>query len=245
MATGLRDKAHQLLRKRHVDGVILLTFFLVAVFSFLFMRLASEMVEGDTLAFDQYLIRSLRNSMDPSIPAGPAWLQAAMLDITSLGGVAVLTVLTVIVAGYLVVARKTATALFLVAAISAGATASVMLKALFVRPRPDLVAHLVQVDTTSFPSGHAMTSAVVYLTLGALLARAERGRRVRTYLIAIAVSLTIAVGFSRVYLGVHWPSDVLAGWCVGAAWAALCSIVARVLQRGSKIEQPTSTQDPG
>lgn len=244
MASGLRDKMQQLLHKRHIDGAILLSFFLLAVLGYLFVKLASEMIEGDTLEFDRYLIRSLRNTADPSIPAGPGWLQATMLDITAIGGVSVLTILTVVIAGYLVVARKFATALFLVAAIAGGATVSVLLKSLFVRARPDLVAHLVEVDTSSFPSGHAMNSAVVYLTLGALLARAQRERRVRTYLVIVAISLTVAVGFSRVYLGVHWPSDVLAGWCVGAAWAALCSIAARVLQRRSKIEQPTSTQDP-
>ncbi|HEX8365674.1 MAG TPA: phosphatase PAP2 family protein [Allosphingosinicella sp.] len=116
------------------------------------------------------------------------------------------------------------------------------LKALFMRPRPDVVAHLVDVTSTSFPSGHATNSAVVYLTLGALLARTQTSRRVRAYLmaVAIALTLTLTVGFSRVYLGVHWPTDVVAGWCVGAAWATSCGLLARFLQRRRTLEQPTA-----
>lgn len=105
-------------------------------------------------------------------------------------------------------------------------------------PRPDLVAHLVEVHTTSFPSGHAMNSAITYLALGALLARAEEARRVRIFFMVVAIALTLAIGISRVYLGVHWPSDVLAGWCIGASWAALCSLLARALQQHHTIEQP-------
>jgi hypothetical protein len=110
------------------------------------------------------------------------------------------------------------------------------------RARPELMAHLVKVDTTSFPSGHAMNSAIVYLTLAALLARTEKQRQVRIYLVGAAIMLTLAIGFSRVYLGVHWPSDVLAGWCVGAAWAAICSILAVHLQKRRTIEPASEPQ---
>jgi undecaprenyl-diphosphatase len=219
-----------------VDGRILVDFLILAVSLFLFARLASEMIEGDTMAFDKYLISALRNPVDPSLPAGPQWLTSAMLDLTAFGGVAGLTILTAIIAGYLLVARKAATSIFLVAAIAGGATVSTLLKAGFDRPRPDIVAHLVDVNTTSFPSGHAMNSAVVYLTLGALLARSQPERMVRIYILAVAIGLTLAIGFSRVYLGVHWPSDVMAGWCVGAGWAVLCSIAARKLQHRQTIE---------
>ena len=121
--------------------------------------------------------------------------------------------------------------------ISAGAIGSTLLKLFFARPRPDIVTHLVNTYSTSFPSGHAMNSAIVYLTLGALLARAEGDRTVRIYLMAVPLLLTLLIGFSRIYLGVHWPSDVLAGWCVGATWAILCSWVARTLQRRRTIER--------
>lgn len=229
---------HRLREKYRIDSRILLTFLILTVAGFVFAKLASEVLEGDDFAFDRWLIRGLRSAADPSVPGGPAWLQEAMLDVTALGGVSVLTLLTAIVAGYLVAARKTATALFLVAAIAGGAIAGSLLKMGFARPRPDLVAHLVNVDTTSFPSGHAMNSAVVYLTLGALLARSQKDRAVRAYLLVGAILLTLIIGFSRVYVGVHWPSDVVAGWSVGAAWAMLCSLVAKRLQRQHKIEEP-------
>jgi undecaprenyl-diphosphatase len=109
------------------------------------------------------------------------------------------------------------------------------------RPRPDLVAHLVEVHTASFPSGHAMLSAVVYLTLGGLLSRVERPWRIKIHLLSVAVILTLLIGVSRVYLGVHWPTDVLAGWCAGATWAMLCWRVALALQRRGEIEGNTDT----
>ncbi len=232
----MRSRLLRLLDRHKVDSRILALFLAAAVALFAFLRLGSEILEGETFALDRWLLQALRSAADPSVPAGPGWLREAMVDITALGGVSVLTVLTIVATGYLVAARKPATAAVLVAAVSGGAVASTLLKLAFARPRPDVVGHLVEVSSLSFPSGHAMNSAIVYLTLGALLARAEDDRRVRIYLIAVAVALTLVIGFTRVYLGVHWPSDVLAGWCVGAAWAVLCSLAARTLQRRHAIE---------
>jgi undecaprenyl-diphosphatase len=228
-----------------IDGGMLLVFLALAATSLAFIKLASEVLEGDTLAFDKWLLLSLRSATDLSAPAGPRWLQKVTIDLTTLGGVSVLTIITVIAAGYLVAARNTATAIFLLASVAGGALAGTLLKLGFSRTRPDLVTHLVQVETASFPSGHAMNSAIVYLTLGALLARSEKDRVVRIYLMSVAIGLTFIVGCSRVYLGVHWPSDVVAGWCVGAAWAILCSLVMRTLQRHDTIEPPTSKASAG
>jgi undecaprenyl-diphosphatase len=116
------------------------------------------------------------------------------------------------------------------------------LKSGFERPRPDLVPHGTRVFTASFPSAHAASSAITYLTLGALLARVQSLQRAKVYVMACAVLLTLLVGISRIYLGVHWPSDVLAGWSVGAAWAILCWIAARRLQRSGRVERSTSGQ---
>ena len=227
------------LRERlHLDGRILVVFLILAGAAFAFIKIASEVAEGDTLAFDRWLLQALRNPADPSVPAGPGWLQAAMIDVTALGGVTVLTLITVLVVGYLVAIRKISTAAFVAAAITGGAILGTLLKTGFGRARPDLVAHLVEVNSLSFPSGHAMNSAVTYLTLGALLASTEKDRAVRIYLLTAAIVLTLAIGGSRVYLGVHWPSDVVAGWCVGGAWAILCSLAARWLQRRHTIDQP-------
>jgi undecaprenyl-diphosphatase len=160
-----------------------------------------------------------------------------MADLTSIGGVSVLTLFTAIVIGYLLIGGKRAAALAVLVAIGGGALLDSALKLGFERPRPDLVAHLVEVRTYSFPSGHAMLSAVTFLTLGALLAAVESGRRLRAYILSVAVLLTLLIGLTRIYLGVHWPTDVIAGWCAGAGWALLCWAVATWLQRRGEIER--------
>lgn len=238
----MRPAMPHLLQGHRIDSRILVVFLAIAGGAFAFLKLASEVMEGDTLAIDRLILQGLRSAADPSLPIGPGWLQGAMIDITALGGFTVLTLLTVLTAGYLLAVRKAGTAAFMVAAIAGGAILSSVLKNEYVRPRPGLVAHLVEVHTTSFPSGHAMNSAITYLTLGVLLARAEKRPTVRIYLLSVAIALTLIIGTSRVYLGVHWPSDVVAGWCVGACWAALCSVVARTLQRNRTIEAATDVE---
>jgi undecaprenyl-diphosphatase len=223
------------LPKLRVDGRILLAFLALAALLFLFLRLAWEIGEGEAFALDEKLMLALRTS-DPSVPVGSPWFGNAMLQLTALGGAPVLWLLIAIAAGYLLASRRFGTAAFLVASVALGMLLNSLLKGMFMRPRPDLVAHLVQVQTTSFPSGHAMNSAIVYLTLGGLLARSERRRGVRIYLLATAIALTVIVGISRIYLGVHWPSDVAAGWCVGAAWALACSMLFGRLQRRQAVE---------
>ncbi|MET0364921.1 MAG: phosphatase PAP2 family protein [Sphingobium sp.] len=232
------------LKGHRVDSRILFSFLIMAMCSFIFLKLASEVVEGDSFALDRQILTGLRSATDTTLPIGPAWLRVAMIDMTSLGGVTILTLISVLTAGYLFSSRKAGTAAFVIAATAGGAILSVLLKDVVARSRPDLVTHLVEVNSSSFPSGHAMNSAITYLTLGALLARTERGRHVRIYLLAVAIALTLVIGASRVYLGVHWPSDVLAGWCVGATWAALCSLVARTLQRNHTLEPATSSEGP-
>jgi undecaprenyl-diphosphatase len=224
------------MRRHHVESYVLLLFLIGAAGLFIFIRLAAEIWEGESFAFDRWLLLALRTSADPTVPIGPDWLRRALIDITSLGGTPVLTLITIAGTAYLLVARKAATALFLVLAIAGGGIMSTLLKLLFARERPDLVHHLVEVTNASFPSGHAMNSAIVYLTLGALLARTEPSKAIRLYLIGLAIFLTLIIGFSRVYLGVHWPSDVAAGWSVGCAWAIICSLIARKLQRQQTLE---------
>ena len=222
---------------RSVDAKLLASFLLIAFLGVSVANLASEVLEGDTLAFDRWVMQGLRDSAEPTTPIGPNWLRKTMTDVTALGGGPVLTLLTLLVAGFLVAARKRATALFVVVAIAGGGLAANLLKLLFVRERPDVVPHLVFVDSASFPSAHAMNSAVTFLTLGALLARTQKDWRVKAYLLGAAILITLIVGFSRVYLGVHWPTDVVAGWIVGATWAILCSLVAKLLQGRHTIER--------
>jgi undecaprenyl-diphosphatase len=210
----------------------------IAAAIYVFAKLADEILEGEALRFDEVILRALRNPADLADPIGPHWLEAAMLDITALGGTTVLTLMTVAVIGFLLMDNKRGAALFVLIAVGGGSLLTTAAKLMFARPRPELVAHLVDVSSYSFPSGHAMSSAVTYLTLGALLARTQARRRMKIYLLATAVVLTLIIGASRVYLGVHWPSDVLAGWSLGSAWAMLCWQAERYLQRRGQVENP-------
>ena len=125
-------------------------------------------------------------------------------------------------AGYLLMRRQYRTLALLVVATAGGLLVSLLLKGLFDRPRPEFASDAAYVATSSFPSGHSMLSAVVYLTLGTLLARASSQYRYKIYFLTMAMLVTLLVGFSRIYLGVHYPTDVLAGWSVGLIWALLC-----------------------
>ena len=202
-----------------------------------FIGIADEVLEGDTLRFDHWLLLALRASGDPGDPLGPAWVEEMFRDFTALGGTGVLGLLTVTSAGYLWLTGLRRVALFLVLAIVSGLLLSLALKTGFHRPRPDLVSRGAMIYTSSFPSGHSMLSAVVYLTGGALLAVVHAARRVRVYLIGCSILATLLVGISRVYLGVHWPSDVLAGWAAGAAWAAACWLMAQWFQERGRLER--------
>lgn len=210
---------------------------IVAGALFSFAQLVDAVDEGETRFFDEAILLALRNPADPADPIGPAWLEIMFRDLTSLGSNAVLTLVAILAIGYLLIDGKRGAAALLAVSIGGGTLLSFVLKLGFDRPRPDLVARLAEVHTASFPSGHAMLSAVTYLTLGALLARVESTWRIKTYLLSVAILLTVVIGLSRVYLGVHWPSDVLAGWCVGAAWAMACWLAALWLQRRGKVEE--------
>ncbi|MER8752136.1 phosphatase PAP2 family protein [Mesorhizobium sp. M1050] len=182
-------------------------------------------------AFDTEILLAFRKAGQPDSPIGPPWLEGAMRDITSLGSGSVVVLIVAAAIFYLLLIRRPATALFVFVAVAGGQVLSSLLKAGIDRPRPELVSHLANETTLSFPSGHAMLSAVTYLTLGALAARFLPGRTTKIYVLSLAVLTTLLVGVSRVYLGVHWPSDVLAGWCAGFAWAMLCWLAARAWQR--------------
>ncbi len=216
--------------------LFLLGLLAVAAALFGFVELAGEVMEGETTGFDRAVLLALRNPADLSDPIGPRWLEEVARDITALGSTAVLTLVTLAATGFLALSGRRGAALLVIGATGGGALLSSLLKLGFERPRPDLVPHAVAVYTASFPSGHAMLSAVTWLTLGALLMRIEPHRRVKGYVLAVAVLTTLLVGISRVYLGVHWPTDVLAGWCLGAAWALLCWLLALWLQRRGRVE---------
>lgn len=201
-----------------------------------FVVLADQMVRGGLDGLDRQLLMSFRSSDDVGDPLGPPWLEEAMRDLTALGSVVVLSVATLVTTGFLVLAGRWRAALFVLAAIGSGTVLSFAVKHGFERPRPDLVPHAARTFTASFPSAHAAMSATAFLTLGALIARVPERRRLKLFVVLLATLLTVAVGTSRIYLGVHWPSDVLAGWALGGSWAVLCWTAFLWLQRRGRLE---------
>jgi undecaprenyl-diphosphatase len=201
-----------------------------------FAELADEVIDGETVAFDRAVMLAMRSPGNPEDPLGPAWLELAARDVTGIGGAVVLTLLTLASIGVMLLSRRWRGAVFVAVSVAGGTLISTVLKLSFDRARPDLVPHAVEATSASFPSGHSMLAMVTYLTLGAVLAEAQPSPRIRIYLLGWAVFLAFIVGLSRVYLGVHWPTDVLAGWCVGSAWALLCGSVALWMQRRGVIE---------
>ncbi len=218
------------------DAVLLVSLLIVFGGLSTFAVIADAVSAHATQRLDDALMRDLRDRDDLQRPIGPWWLPDAMRDVTALGSATVLTFVVLAVCGALVARRQRHALALLLAATIGGRLLNVGLKAAFARPRPSEALHLTVVRSASFPSGHAMDSATIYLTLAALLATLVQGRRLKLYFVGLAFACTFLVGVSRVYLGVHYPSDVVAGWTAGLAWATLCWIVARALQRRGRVE---------
>lgn len=223
----------------------LFAFLIIASLAYAFLSLADDAIEGDSEAFDRAVLQALREPGDLADPIGPAWFEEGVRDVTALGGTAVLTLISLAAVGYLLLVRKPRTLAFLLLAIVGGLLVSLLLKDVYDRPRPGFLPHGQVVYTQSFPSGHSMNAAVVYLTLATILARAQRRRVERIYLVTVSILVTVLVGLSRLFLGVHWPTDVLAGWVAGAAWAMLCYLLVCGLQRAHAIEQANEGVDEG
>jgi undecaprenyl-diphosphatase len=227
-----------LARAGYSDSWLLVSILIIAVLLFAFGLIAEEIVEGEPLAFDRAVMLAFRDAANLSMPIGPPWLQEAARDVTGLGSTIVLGIILFAAVGYLLLDRERTAAWLMLGAVLGGAALNDFLKFVFARPRPDFVTPAVRVFTASFPSGHAALSAITYLTLGAILARTHPSIRIRIYFMSLAAILTGLVGLSRVYLGVHYPTDVLAGWCIGTAWAMGCWALMTGLQRRGGIEPP-------
>jgi undecaprenyl-diphosphatase len=207
----------------------------LCVLVYAFIALAGEVMDGDTRALDAKVLLALRKAGDPSTPIGPGWLETALLDVTALGGPTVIWLVVTTVVGFLCLQARYRTALMVAVAAGSGEIVNQLLKQLFMRPRPSVVSHLRDVTTASFPSGHAMESAIVYLTLGVMLMRVAEGRIAKIYCLGIAMLVTFLVGSSRVFLGVHYPTDVLGGWILGFLWASLWWFTERRLETQSGV----------
>lgn len=213
------------------ERLILGSLLLVVICGWGFLSLSAEVMQGDTQSLDERILLALRVDGDPTDPIGSEVWEDIGRDITALGGYAFLILLLVGVTGYLFLAGNGQMGCFLIASIVSGFIMTMTLKSVYQRPRPDVVTHISYVSTSSFPSGHSMMSMIVFLTMGALLARISKRRRLKIYVMSVAVFLSLLVGCSRMYVGVHYPTDVLAGWSAGVVWATLACLIASWLER--------------
>jgi undecaprenyl-diphosphatase len=182
-----------------------------------FQDVADDQNEADGQASDWKILKALRTR----------WLKESLTETSALGGITVLAGLTAVTAGGLALAGKRREAL-LTAGVFAGALVlSEGLKNLFKRSRPPAEYRAAEAVNESFPSGHALLSAATFLSLGILFAQGAKGTALRAFGLAVGATTAAAVGFSRVFLGVHWTNDVLGGWAAGSAWAATCWLVGR------------------
>lgn len=212
--------------------VALLLAMLVAVIGlWTFITLTEEVVGGRVGSFDERVLIALRQPGNLAVPVGPPWLLQVARDLTAFGGMMGISLVTGTVAGYLALQRRTGLLSVVLVSVVGGTIIALAVKEAVHRPRPTVVPHLTDISTASFPSGHSMLSSVAYLTLATLLARAVPDLKTKVYLVVVAVGLIALIGCSRVYLGVHYPTDVLAGWALGSAWAIVCCGAAHFLAR--------------
>lgn len=225
------------------EGRLLLALLAASLSAWGFIAVAGAVRAGDYLEMEERWLRSLRDPGDVARPRGPWWLADVARDVSALGGATVVTLLSLLAITHLFLIGRRRRALLLIVTVAGGYGLSALLKESFARARPDVVPHLLPVHSESFPSGHSLSSSVVYLTIGLLLAQAARRKREKLFFVIAALVLIGLVGSSRVFLGVHFPSDVLAGWCAGSGWAITCGLVAERLgrRRGAATPAPASS----
>jgi undecaprenyl-diphosphatase len=230
MLAFVQDRLMLLRRLVGSEPVLLFAALVVLLCTYGFIELADAVKDGVTQTVDEWVLRSLRRADDPAVPIGPPWLREVGLDVTALGSPVVLLLMLAAVVGYMCLHRQFEMMLTAILTTSAGTFLAFFLKHDIDRDRPTVVPHLREVTTSSFPSAHAMLSAIVYLTLGILLVQVVNGRAAKLYFLFWAMFLTLLVGVSRIYLGVHYPTDVLAGWMAGIAWASGCWVVVQFVR---------------
>lgn len=175
-------------------------------------------VSGWSANIDNSVLLLLRNTGNSSIPVGPGWFLDFIQDISSFGSVTAVILITILTSGLLIIKKEYVLLNSFLTTIIGGGLIELLMKEIFSRPRPQIVSHLVNVDTYSFPSGHSAISTIVYLALAFLIFKFEIKRSIKLYFLSSAIFLILLIGFSRIYLGVHFPSDVLGGWALGLTW---------------------------
>lgn len=224
-----RPRLARLIRFARAEVAALAALLVMTLGVMTFVEVADDATEADGQAFDQAVLHAVQPV--PGDPRGPWWVQEAAADLTALGGISVLTMFALIALTFLLIQRKRLSAALLVIGLLGGVALSEGLKALFGRARPPEAFQAVETLNASFPSGHALLSTVFYLTLGVMLTRAFPQRRLKTFVLGAAILIALLIGLTRVYLGAHWASDVIAGWCAGAAWAMVLWLAAYAVQR--------------
>lgn len=227
---------HRLRNLRAEDIRLAIATIVVAAPCACFVVIAHEIMEGETFRFDKAVLIALRHETALHIPIGPEWLLQTMTDISALGGTSLTVIIVAIIGGFFCLINKYRALIYLLVSVCGGAFVMQMMKGFFNRPRPTEVPHLQEITETSFPSGHSMVAAIVYLTLAAILAKTTKSHKLKAYYLAVALSLALLIGLSRIYLGVHYPSDVIAGWLAGAVWASLTYLIGDWLEKRGQIE---------
>ena len=208
-----------------------------SLMAFLFLELWSEIDEGDARAIDRAVLLGFRNPTDTSGMIGPAWMEQVMKDITTLGSPTVLVLFVVAATGFMAAKRSYRMAAVVLGASLSGSLLVTLFKDVFHRTRPDVVARLVEETSMSFPSGHASNSAIIYLTITVLFIRIESSLRTRVFAATLGVLIVLSIGISRLALGVHWPTDVLAGWLFGTVWATIWAMIVKLSVVDNAIDQ--------
>lgn len=219
----------RMLRIARTEIAALSALFIVALGIMTFVEVADDMTEADGQAFDQAVLAWMQPVAGD--PRGPWWLEEAAADLTSLGGISVLSLFAVIAVAFLLIQRKRLSALLLVLGLAGGVALSEGLKGLFERERPPAAFQAVETLNASFPSGHTLLATVFYLSIGVMLTRAFPSARLKAFVLGAAMTVAMLIGLTRAYLGAHWASDVFAGWCVGAAWSMALWLIAYAVQR--------------
>lgn len=198
-----------------------------------FIELADDVQEGETTAFDRWVFDHIAGRYETI----GRFAQEGGRDLTALGGTTVITLMVSGVAIFLMLRRQWKSTAFVLAAVLGGLLLSLILKEFYDRSRPDIYAHHSWTSTSSFPSGHSANAAVTYLTMAILLSKLVESTKMKAYILTGGLLIPVLVGLSRIFVGVHWPTDVLAGWLIGLAWGLFVYSAATYLQEHGAIEQ--------